>query len=155
MLISDFLNKDCIRVNMQCSEKEEVLKQLAELQFSIHPEIDREETMASLFERENLLSTGIGEGIAIPHARIESCTDILVSFGLLGSKVNFESLDDKPVRIVLLILFPKDKVNLQLRFLARVSRVLHDTSLLEKILACSSPEEVVDTFRQYEELHFH
>ncbi len=155
MLISDYLDPSCIRVGVKGDTKEEVLKELVELQFEAHPEIDRGETMDSLYEREKLLSTGIGEGIAIPHARIESCSEILVSFGLLETGVEFNSLDRKPVRLVLLILFPKEKVNLQLRFLARVSRVLHNSDLLEKLYDCTGSEEIIEVFKQYEEKHFH
>ena len=155
MLISDYLQTQCVLVDLNCETKEEVLKQLAELQFTLHPEVDREETMASLFEREQLLSTGIGDGIAIPHARIGSCNEIFVSFGLLKKDVDFNALDSKPVRMVFLILFPKDKVNLQLRFLARVSRVLQISSLHDELYNCERPEEVIEIFKQYEEKHFH
>ncbi len=155
MLISDHLNKECICVDLQGETKESILKELAELSLKVHPEIDRDETMASLFEREQLLSTGIGEGIAIPHARISSCDEIYVSFGILRKKVDFLALDNKQVRLIFLILFPKDKVNLQLRFLARVSRLLQHTSLHDDLYECENPEDVITTFRKYEEQHFH
>ncbi|MCG8336952.1 MAG: PTS sugar transporter subunit IIA [Proteobacteria bacterium] len=155
MLISEFLIPECIRVDMECNSKDDLLKELVELQFNAHPEVDRNETILSLYEREELLSTGIGEGIAIPHARVSSCKSISVSFGLLKKGINFNSLDSKPVRIVLLILFPKDKVNLQLRFLARVSRVLQHRALHDELYQSKSPEEVIKVFQQYEEQHFH
>ncbi len=155
MLISEFLIPECIRVNMECNSKDDLLKELVELQFKAHPEIDQDETMSSLYEREDLLSTGIGEGIAIPHARVNSCREIFVSFGLLKNGLDFNALDGKPVRIVLLILFPKDKVNLQLRFLARVSRVLQHRTLRDELYQSKTPEEVIKVFQQYEEQHFH
>ncbi len=155
MLISEFLIPECIRVNLECDSKDEILKELVELQFKAHPEVDRSETIASLYEREDLLSTGIGDGIAIPHARISSCDNISVSFGLLKKGVDFNSLDNKPVRIVLLILFPKDKINLQLRFLARVSRILQHKSLHDELYRCITPEEVIQVFKLYESKHFH
>ncbi|MBU2515436.1 PTS sugar transporter subunit IIA [bacterium] len=155
MLISDHLNIECICVDLKGETKEDILKELAELNFKAHPDIDRDETLASLFEREQVLSTGIGEGIAIPHARASSCSEIFVSFGILRREVDFNALDNKPVRIVFLILFPKDQVNLQLRFLARVSRLLQHTSLHDDLYKCESPEEVINTFRKYEEKHFH
>lgn len=155
MLISDYLFKECICVDLQGNTKEEVINELAELQFLAHPDIDREETMAGLFDREDLLTTGIGNGIAIPHARISSVSNICVSFGMLQKDVDFQSLDEKPVRIVFLILFPKDQVNLQLRFLARVSRLLQHTTLHDALYTCKSPEDVIKTFQEYEEQHFH
>ncbi len=155
MLISEHLNEKCISIDLKGDTKDKILSELAELQFKVHPELDPDETMASLFEREKLMTTGIGDGIAIPHARICNCGDIYVSFGILKNDVEFQTLDDKPVRIVFLILFPKEKVNLQLRFLARVSRVLQHSELLDDLLNCKSPEEVISIFKQYEEKHFH
>ena len=155
MLISDYLKEDCIRVGLTCSSKDEVLKTLAELQFNAHPDVDRDETIDSLYEREELLSTGIGDGIAIPHARIDSSEDVCVSIGLLSSEVDFNALDNKPVWIVFLILFPKEKVNLQLRFLARVSRILQNSTLREELYKCESAGEVMKVFKAFEEKHVH
>ncbi|MCP4757618.1 MAG: PTS sugar transporter subunit IIA [Proteobacteria bacterium] len=155
MLITDFLKKECINVDLQAGSKEEIIKELAELLLKYHPEIDKEEAYAGLFEREKLLSTGIGEGVAIPHARLESSRKISVAFGLVHKETDFGSLDNKPVKIVFLIFFPKDEVNLQLRFLARVSRLLRDASLYESLYESQSPEEVVAVFKQYEDHHFH
>ncbi len=155
MLIADYLKEDCICIDLQSEIKEQILEELAELQFRVHPDLDKDETMNGLFEREKLLSTGIGEGIAIPHARVSCIDDIRVSLGFLKKDVEFNSLDNKPVRIVFLILFPKDNVSLQLRFLARVSRVLHKTSLHDDLCKCKNPMEVIETFKKYEEKHFH
>ncbi len=117
--------------------------------------MDRQEAFDSLFEREALLSTGIGEGIAIPHARIKSCTKISVAFGLLKKDIDFSTLDNKPVRIIFLIFFPKDEVSLQIRFLARVSRLLKQTSLHNDLFKCNNQEDVIKTIKQYEKTHFH
>ncbi len=155
MLILDYLKKECISIDLKGENKEEVLKELAELQFDSYPNVDRKEAFESLFEREELLSTGIGEGIAIPHARIKSSKEISVAFGLLKKDIDFSSLDNKPVRIIFLIFFPKDEVSLQIRFLARVSRLLKHSSLHDDLFKCTSQEEVINTIKQYEKKHFH
>ncbi|MBT4088039.1 MAG: PTS sugar transporter subunit IIA [Deltaproteobacteria bacterium] len=155
MLITDYLIKECIAVNLKAGEKEKIISELAELQFENYPEIDKDEAIVGLSEREKILSTGIGKGIAIPHARLESSRRISVSFGLMQGETDFEAIDNQPVRIIFLIFFPKDEVNLQLRFLARISRLLRDAALREKLLSCECPEDVIDTFRQFEAQHFH
>ncbi len=155
MLITDYLKKECIIVDLKSNTKEEMIEELAEPLFQFHPEVDRKEALAGLHEREKLLSTGIGNGIAIPHTQIESSKEISVAFGIMHSDLDFDTLDKKPVRIVVLILFPKDNVSLQLRFLARVSRLLQHASLNESLYECQNPEEVIDTFKHYEEKHFH
>lgn len=155
MLITDYLDHDCIVVDLEAGPKETLISRLAELQFEKYPGIDRDEAVAGLYEREELLSTGIGSGVAIPHARLQSSSDITVSFGLVQGETDFDAIDKQPVRIVFLVFFPKDDVGLQLRFLARISRLLTHTSLKDDLLSCRSPKEVIDAFKQYEAQHFH
>lgn len=107
MLITDYLIKECIAVNLKAGEKEKIISELAELQFENYPEIDKDEAIVGLSEREKILSTGIGKGIAIPHARLESSRRISVSFGLMQGETDFEAIDNQPVRIIFLIFFPK------------------------------------------------
>lgn len=155
MLITDYLNQKCIVVNLKAGQKEKIITELAELQFVNYPEIDREEAISGLSEREKILSTGIGNGIAIPHARLNSSRQISVSIGLVQGETEFEAIDNQPVRIIFLVFFPKEEVNLQLRFLARISRLLRDAALREDLLSCESPEDVIDVFKQFEAQHFH
>ncbi|MFH2132554.1 MAG: PTS sugar transporter subunit IIA [bacterium] len=155
MLITDYLKKECIVVNLKAEKKDQLITALAELQFENHPEIDREEAIAGLYEREKILSTGIGEGIAIPHARLKSIDRISVSCGLLQDEADFDAIDAKPVKMIFLVFFPEDEVNLQLRFLARISRLLRHAELRENLLCCHRPEDVIDVFRQFEADHFH
>lgn len=155
MLITDYLDSDCIITDLGPDSKEALISQLAEVQFEKHVGLDREEALTGLIEREKVLSTGIGNGIAIPHARISSVDRITVSFGLVKEAVDFDAIDAKPVRIICLIFFPSDDVTLQLRFLARVSRLLSSTELRETLLDCRTPAEIIDAFSHYEAQHFH
>ena len=155
MLITDYLPQDCIKTNLTGSNKQEIIDKLAELIFQRFPEIDKNEALEGIWEREKLMSTGIGEGVAIPHARIESSPEIVTALGLLPTQINFDSLDGKPVKLVVLILFPKDEVSLQLKYLARVSRLLQKTSLHDDLFQCQSAEQVLKTIKKYEETHVH
>jgi len=155
MLITDYLKEECIDISLSGENKEDVIKKLLDFILKNDPGINREETLKDLFEREKLESTAIGNGVAIPHARIEKTSGIKVAFGLLKNNPDFDSIDKKPVELVFLILFPKEEVGLQLRFLARVARLLQQSGLYENLLACKSAKEVVDTFTTYEEKHFH
>ena len=155
MRITDFLKKECIKVYLEGTNQEEIIKELIELIFKNDPEINKDEALEGLFKRENIESTAIGEGVAIPHAKIEKGKDISVAFGLLEKGAEFNSLDGKPVKLVFLILYPKDKINLQLRFLARVARLLRQSGLHDSLFNCKSPKDVIDTFKHYEDKHFH
>ncbi len=155
MLITDYLNRDCIILDLEAESKEVLIARLADIQFKKHPEINRDEAMAGLLERESILSTAIGNGVAIPHARLVSSRDITVAVGLIRGETDFDAIDNQPVRMIFLVFFPKDNVNLQLRFLARISRLLKQASFNEELLSCQSPQEVIDTFTQFEAQHFH
>lgn len=155
MLITDYLKEECVDISLSGENREEVIKKLLDLILKSDPGINREEAFEDLFAREKLESTAIGNGVAIPHARVEKVSDIKVAFGLLKDNLDFDPIDKKPVELVILILFPKKEVGLQLRFLARVARVLQQSGLHDSLLACKSEKDVVDTFKIYEEKHFH
>jgi len=150
MLISDYLNQSCIDVNLKPTNKNDIITQLADLVFQAYPEIVPEEAMEGLSERESVMSTGIGEGIAIPHARIESCREIRIAIGLLREGVDLNAIDNQPVRFVILIFFPKEEVTLQLQTLAKVSRILKKKSLNEHLLNATSSTDILEYIKQYE-----
>jgi len=155
MLITDYLKEECIDFYLAGENKEEIITKLLDLICKSDSGINRKEALEDLFAREKLESTAIGNGIAIPHARVDKASDIKIAFGRLKSALDFDSIDKKPVELVFLILFPKEEVGLQLRFLARVARLLHQGGLHDNLLNCKSVKEVMDTFKIYEEEHFH
>ena len=155
MLIRDYLKEECIDLFLSGETKEDIIKKLLDLILKSDHEINREEALEDLFAREKLETTAIGHGVAIPHARIEKASGIKVAFGFLKDTLDFEPIDKKPVELVFLILFPKEEVGLQLRFLARVARLLQQKGLHGNLLECKSAKEVLDTFKVYEEKHFH
>lgn len=155
MLINDYLKEECIDISLSGENREEIIKKLLDLILKSDPGINREEVLEDLFAREKLESTAIGNGVVIPHARVEKTSGIKVAFGLLKDDLDFYPIDNKPVELVFLILFPKDEVGLQLRFLARVARVLQQSGLHDSLLTCKSEKEVMDIFKIYEEKHFH
>ena len=154
MRISDVLDKSKIKVFLEGTSKREVIEELAELLLDAHTVEQRARAVQQLFEREADCSTGIGAGVAIPHARIESCQKVLVAFGLSREALEFDAIDQQPVRIVCLVLSPHDQPGLQLRFLARASRLLHNPELRDRLLQCSSADAVCNAFREYEDVHF-
>ena len=154
MRITDYLKKECISISESGKNKNEVIRKQADLLMLGYFDINKDEALEGLFEREKIETTGVGEGVAIPHASIESCKEIQVALSILSKGVDFNSLDNLPVRIVFLILFPKGKVNLQLRFLAGVSRILRYNGMKESLLECDSPDNILDVLKRYEEMHF-
>jgi PTS system nitrogen regulatory IIA component len=154
MHISDVLQLDHIKVFLDATSKDEVIEELFDVLMPGQEATARAQTLAAVLEREALCSTGIGHGAAIPHAKLADGDEIMVAFGLAEKPVDFDAIDGNPVRIFILILCPERIPSLQLRFLARASRLLHDSELRDQLLACRDAKAVHDTFREYEELHF-
>jgi len=154
MRITDYLKTNAIKVFLTGKDKEEIIRELVELALAGWPKEIQEQVVQAVFKREEIASTGIGGGIAIPHAKIEKGDDLIAACGLTKDPIDFEALDQKPVRLVFLILAPSNRPALQIRFLARVARILKDKLLKDKLFKCQDPEQIFHALLQYEEMHF-
>jgi len=154
MRIIDIICKDCIKIPLTNTDKYGVIKELLNVISKTHREVDTEEAFAGLIEREKIETTAIGHSVAIPHARIKNLPKVYLAFGIIKEGANFDSIDNKPVKLIFLILFPEEEVGTQLCLLARLSRLLKDETLREELLKCSSNQSVIEVFTQYEARHF-
>ncbi len=129
--------------------KESVLRQMAELLCPTVEGLDQEELVRVLLAREGIMSTGIGLGIAVPHARMESVDEPAIAVGVARKGIQFESLDDKPVYIVVLIVVPKSSQKEYLRILARVTLLMKNKELRKKLMAVRQPAEIYGILGEY------
>jgi nitrogen PTS system EIIA component len=123
--------------------KDAVLEEMVDLVASSDAVTDRKSLLAAVRERERVLSTGIGLGIAIPHAKIPGVARFVVAVGRHAKGIEFDAIDGKPVHIVVLIAGPQDAQDRYLRLLARLSGRLRQEDVRRRILAAASPEEIV------------
>lgn len=154
MRITDYLNKDCIKIPLSQTSKKEIIKELLELILSINPEINKEKVFQCLIEREKIETTAIGNSVAIPHARIKNISKIYLAFGISEKGIDCSSIDGECVKLFFLILFPEENIKNQLKFLARISRLLKDKNLRTELFKCNDHKKVIAAFKQYEEHHF-
>lgn len=148
MKLTDILVHDACVVDMKARTKKEALRELSE-QLSSHIEaLGAAELLDSLLQREQLGTTAMGDGIAIPHARIESLDRLLASFGRSRHGVDFESVDGKPTHIFFLLVAPGTEGSTHLLTLARLSRFLNHEEFRAKLLEVESTD---DLFRAVEE----
>ena len=154
MRISNVLDKGKIKVFLRGTTKGEVIEELVDLLLQDCPAELRASVRQEVLAREAECSTGIGEEVAIPHARTDSCSELMLAFGLSQRPIDFDSIDHKPVRIVLLILCPGSLPGLQLRVLARASRLLNNPDLRARLLSATDADAVHEAFQQYEGKHF-
>ncbi|MCK4993455.1 MAG: PTS sugar transporter subunit IIA [Candidatus Omnitrophica bacterium] len=126
MKIMDFLNEKAICANLKATTKDEVIEELIELLVKANVIKDKKKMIKILLDREALGSTGIGQGVAIPHGKSESVKHLVAAFGISEKGVDFDSLDGEKVYIFFLLVAPEDSAGPHLKALARISRLLKD-----------------------------
>ncbi|HPQ44981.1 MAG TPA: PTS sugar transporter subunit IIA [Syntrophales bacterium] len=136
------LKKEFIIEDLKSKTKQEVLVELADVFLGDDTDIDKSTVIEVLLEREKLGSTGIGDGIAIPHGKLAGLEDLVVSFGRSHRGVDFDSLDGRPVHIFFLLMAPENSAGQHLKALARISRMLKDVSFRESLVKAESAENI-------------
>ncbi len=145
--IKDLLSKDRIAF-IKVTNKQEALEKVVEL-FEGSKEIkDMGKVKKAILDREKIISTGIGLGIAVPHAKIDSVTDFIMAIGIDKKGVDFESLDNQKVNIIVMILGPAHKHKEYLEILAKIILFLKNKKHREEIMNASTIEEVYNLFMQ-------
>jgi fructose-specific phosphotransferase system IIA component len=150
MRILDFLDKESIELNITAKTKKEVIEEMVELLAKKNVILDKKATLDSLYEREELGSTGVGQGIAIPHSKTKGVKDLVAAFGVSKDGVDFDALDGEPVNIFFLLLAPEGAAGLMLKALARVSNFLKNKYYRRKILEAKDKSAVVVTIEEEE-----
>lgn len=151
MKILDFLDRKAIKLDIEATEKEDVLKELVEVLADVKDIGDKKSIVRVLVERENLGSTGIGQGIAIPHGKTDRVKELVAILGISRKGVNFEALDGELVYIFFLLVAPKETAGPHLKALAQISRLLRDSFFCELLKRCKSPDEVYELIRREED----
>jgi len=141
MKILDLLNKEAIIAELNATDKKGVIEELI-APISQLTRIDNKDLVRVIMNREHLGSTGIGEGIGIPHGKLKDLPSLVLGFGLSRKGVDFESIDGQPVYIFFLLLTPEDSAGLHLKLLARISRLLKNDFFRQQLREAQTTEEV-------------
>ena len=142
MNITHILDEDSIIAELTSRDKKGVLEELVSVLVEHGRLHDKEKPVQVLLERERLGSTGIGDGIAIPHGKLKEIKSIICSFGRTKAGVDFQSIDEKPTHLFFLLLAPEDSASEHLQALARLSRLLKDDQLRRRLMEANSKEEI-------------
>ncbi|MSR77412.1 MAG: PTS sugar transporter subunit IIA [Candidatus Omnitrophica bacterium] len=151
MKITEFLEKKGIKLGFQSIEKEGAIEELVDLLASVKDLGDKKDIVKTLLEREGLGSTGIGQGIAIPHGKTDRVKELVAVLAISSKGVNFEALDGEQVHILFLLVAPKDSAGPHLKALAQISRILRDAYFCQQIRQCKTTDEVFELIRREEE----
>ena len=154
MKISDILSTDVIAVNMEGADKEDAIKKIIDLAAKSNKILDLDKVSQTIFEREKLVSTGVGKGFAIPHGKTDSISDVVAAFAITKVPIDFDSIDGEPVRFIFLLIGKENLLNTHIKLLSRISRLMNKDEFREKLLEAVSPEEVLKIFREEEKNYF-
>jgi fructose-specific phosphotransferase system IIA component len=150
MKITEFLDIKGIKLELEATDKEGVLREMVDLLTEIKEVGDQKAILKALIERENLGSTGIGQGIAIPHGKTDKVDGLAAVLGISKKGVNFEALDGEPVYILFLLVAPKDTAGPHLKALAQISRLLRDSYFCELLRRAATPKDVFELISKEE-----
>ncbi len=150
MNIMGFLDDRAVSASVKAQSKEDVVRELVGLLAAVGSIKDKDvnKLVQSLLKRESLGSTGIGQGVAIPHGKSDCVTRLVGAFGVSQSGVNFDSLDGEPVHLFFLLVAPEDSAGPHLKALARISRLLKDKHFRDSLRAAKDEKSLVKVIRE-------
>ncbi len=134
------------------TSKEGVLRELIRAIAHVEKQVDENRLMEILLERESLGSTGIGEGVAIPHGKSKDVKRLLASFGRSLAGMDFQAMDGKPTHLFFLLVAPENSAGTHLKALARISRLMKDNVFRKRLMEVSSGEEIYSLFSAEDEI---
>jgi PTS system nitrogen regulatory IIA component len=143
MLISDLLSPELIRYDVHASSKKRLLELISEELARNSDEFTQREIFESLCARERLGSTGLGNGVAIPHGRVKGAQHVAASFFRLNKPLAFDAVDGKPVDLLFALAVPEDCGEDHLKLLAHIAELFSDSELLEELRSADSPGQLL------------
>jgi fructose-specific phosphotransferase system IIA component len=154
MKISDILTEDLVVTHLEGNSKRDVIDAMVDIVARSPKVQDVEKVRAAIFEREKIMSTGVGNGFAIPHGKTDAVTDIVAAFAVTAEPIDYESLDEKPVRLVFLLVGKDNLVGPHIKLLSRISRLMNKEEFRNRLLQVPTSREILELFRQEEASYF-
>ncbi len=148
MKILDILNVDCIIPELHSQNKRDVLEELIGALSNFKASLDKKALVEVLLERERLGSTGIGDGIAIPHGKIQDLDELILSFGRSTQGIEFDSMDGRPTHLFFLLIAPENSAGIHLRALAKISRLLKSAHFRQRLMEAGNREEIFQVIQE-------
>lgn len=144
MTLSKFLKKDLINLDLKAKDKNNAINEIIDLISKDKQIKNKQELKTSILEREKMQSTGIGNGIAFPHAKINSIKNIIIAFAKSKEGIDFNSIDNKLVNIFFMIIGNQEKHNEYLEIMSKIARILSKEENRQTILETTSSEKIID-----------
>ena len=142
MKLSEIFKPQLIISNLKAHDKKGVLEELLQVITEQNPSLNKRSLLQVLLERERLGSTGIGDGIALPHGKLAELSNLLISFGRSINGLDFDSIDEQPAYLFFLLLAPENSAGMHLTALAKISRMLKDANFRQRLMGAKSRKEI-------------
>jgi len=143
-----------VKTNLPGKTKDEIISEMVDLVGTSKKVLDKEKVKEAIFEREKIMSTGVGNGFAIPHGKTDAVSDIVAAFAITAEPIDYQSLDEQPVRLVFLLVGKDSMVGPHIKLLSRISRLMNKEEFRKKLLTAASSKEVLEIFRAEEATYF-
>ena len=150
MKISEILKIDCIIPEFDVQDKEEIINQLVDLFNDDNRVSDLGVVRETVLERERIMSTGVGNGFAIPHGKTDSVTEIIAGFAKTNTPIDFEALDGEPVNLIFLLVGKENMVGPHIKLLSRISRMMNKEEFRTALAEAKTPQEIHEIFCEEE-----
>jgi fructose PTS system EIIBC or EIIC component len=154
MMISELLTEKVINIHLDAKDKDDSINKIINLASNLGTIIDIEKVRKSVFDREKLVSTGVGKGFAIPHGKTDEIKDITAAFAILDKPIDFDSIDMEPVRFIFLLVGKESMLNAHIKLLSRISRLMNKDEFRDRLLKAKSSFDVLNLFREEEKHYF-
>lgn len=141
--LNDALRREQIKPRLAGSDKDGIIREMIQVLVGAGAVNDREAAETVVFEREKTMSTGMENGIAIPHGKTDTVDSLVVALGLKPEGVEFQCVDGQPATIIVLILSPANRAGPHIRFMAGISKLLRNESVRNRLLACETADEIL------------
>jgi PTS system nitrogen regulatory IIA component len=151
MKLSEIIDVNNIMPDLRCADKKGVLEELANAVSNHEPSIEKGALVKVLVERERLGTTGIGDGVAIPHGKMKGVSKPVISFGRCKDGVDFDSIDGQPAYLFCLLVAPENSSSVHLQVLAKIAKLLKSNALRKKLMEAKDREEIYQTIIQSDE----
>jgi fructose-specific phosphotransferase system IIA component len=150
MILTRILQPSCVKVPLKSTDKRSAITELVNVLDANKLLSDKDAALQAVLVREQTKSTGIGSGVAIPHGKCRAVRELAMAIGIAGSPIDFDSVDGKPVSIIILLISPSDQTGPHIQALAQISRLMLDEELKSKLQKAHSAQEVCELVRSKE-----
>jgi len=144
MNLKKVLSLDCVWVDLKAESKQGIIEEMADRLFAAGKIADRDAVLQALLDRESKMSTGMQNGVAIPHGKSDVVKSLVAAVGLQKNGVNFDSMDGSPSTIFIMTISPVERTGPHMQFLAEVSRLISRPAEREKLLAAKTDAEIYE-----------